>query len=116
VETKIIVDIGSDGEVRCLATCPLVEQIGRDGVLSTRRASHVEPINGLLRRLFHAIRRRVSDKSRLAAWTRRWPCLWRVDLALSGGPILGPFTDRNSAINAEIDWLSRNNLGKMKCD
>jgi hypothetical protein len=43
-----------------------------------QRASHVEPVRLSLRALFHLIRWLVSDDSRAAEWTRRWPCLWRV--------------------------------------
>ncbi len=30
---------------------------------------------------------------------------WHVDLALSGGPQLGPFTSRSAALQAEREWL-----------
>lgn len=73
------------------------------GTCHKTRASHVEPINPFLRWCFHLIRRRVADESRLAAWTRRWPCLWRA--RIFGGPILEPFADRKAAIDAEVEWL-----------
>lgn len=69
------------------------------------RASHVVPVSPVLRALFVALRARVADTSRFAAWTRRWPCAWQADLAPSGGPVLGPFTDRAAAIAAEVAWL-----------
>jgi hypothetical protein len=47
-----------------------------------RRASHVEPGDGG----------------------------WWVDLAISGGPVLGPFALRSEAIQAEIAWLEENRL------
>lgn len=69
-----------------------------------RRVSHVEPVNPLLRRLFHAIRRRVADDSALAEFTRRWPCCWQA--RVFDGPVLGPFRRRADAIAAEIEFLN----------
>lgn len=37
---------------------------------------------------------------------------WYADLALSQGPILGPFATRDQAIAAETLWLNENFLGK----
>jgi hypothetical protein len=31
--------------------------------------------------------------------------MWQVDLSLSGGPRLGPFTSRSLALQAERHWL-----------
>lgn len=33
---------------------------------------------------------------------------WSADLALVGGPVLGPFEDRAQAIAEEVEWLNRN--------
>jgi len=68
-----------------------------------RRASHVEPVNSVLRWLFHQIRSRVSDDSRLAAFTRTWPCHWQA--RIFDGPVLGPFVTREQAIHVEIAYL-----------
>ena len=35
---------------------------------------------------------------------------WIADLALAGGPKLGPFTRRSEAIAAEARWLEANRL------
>ena len=69
-----------------------------------RRVSHVEPSHPALRWVFHAIRRRVSDDSRLARFTRYWPCWWQA--RLFDGPVLGPFRRRSDAIDAEICWIN----------
>jgi len=101
----VLVDVTESGELRFLATdgaAPLAEL----GTATRRRASRVEPVNWWLRVAFRLIRRRVADDSRLAAFTRRWRCRWRADLALSGGPVLGPFGERADAIAAEVEWLS----------
>lgn len=80
------------------------------GPVEKRRASHIEPCSLVLRLFFHIVRRCVTDDSRIAEITRRWPCRWRVNLTLSDGPTFGSFTDRKRAIAAEIEWLRRHVL------
>lgn len=36
--------------------------------------------------------------------------LWRVDLSPSGGPLLGPFSSRSVALQAERQWLEQAGL------
>jgi len=36
--------------------------------------------------------------------------LWWADLAVSGGPRIGPFARRDAAIAAEVAWLEKNRL------
>jgi hypothetical protein len=69
-----------------------------------RRVSHVVPVNRALRWLFTTIRKRVSDESRMAAFTRCWPCRWQA--AIIGGPTLGPFKLRKDAISAEVAYIN----------
>ncbi len=95
-----VIFIEEDGTVRGLAS-PVTRLLG---LSDRRRVSHVEPVNRTLRWLFHAIRKRVSDSSRLANFTRRWPCRWQA--RVFGGPVLGPFRCRQSAINAEIAYIN----------
>ena len=78
---------------------------------SRQRASHVEPVNPVLRWLFRTLRSQVEDGSPVAAFTRKWPCRWQADLALSGGPVLGPFQRRRAALAAEVAWLEHHILG-----
>ncbi len=99
-----VLEIGPDGVVSCICTPEFDDLLG-EGTVRKRRVSHVEPISRVLRWLFHAIRSRVSDTGKLAAWTRVWPCAWRANLAPVDGPTLGPYSLRVQAINAEIDWL-----------
>jgi hypothetical protein len=35
---------------------------------------------------------------------------WWADLALSGGPVIGPFRLRSEALAAEVGWLERHRL------
>jgi hypothetical protein len=55
-----------------------------EGNASIKRASHVEP---------------MADTSD-----------WTADLAPVGGPVLGPFTKRREALEAERDWIAENTL------
>ena len=36
---------------------------------------------------------------------------WVADLSPRAGPVLGPFTQRSQALNAELAWLKSNWLG-----
>lgn len=78
------------------------------GVTTVARASHVEPVNNCLRYLFHFIRQRTSDDSRMAEWTRRWPCYWQVTLAdaFGGHTLPEVFRDRQDAIAHEVNYLN----------
>jgi hypothetical protein len=42
------------------------------------RASHVEPVNPILRCAFHLLRQWLGDKGRMSDFTRNWPCLVRI--------------------------------------
>jgi hypothetical protein len=76
-----------------------------------RRASHVEPVNLILRFTFYVLRAMFGEYGRMAAFTRQWRIQWRVNLSPVNGPILPQtWTDRAQAINAEIDWLETNFL------
>ena len=67
---------GTDGVARCIYDEALdLREIGR---LTITRASHVEP---------HA------------------EGYWWADMGLSGGPLLGPFSSRSEALEAERGWL-----------
>jgi hypothetical protein len=69
--------INADGSVRCVYVEDL--DLTALGPLSITRASHVEPDS----------------------------CgQWLADLSPVGGPILGPFSKRSQALNAEQDWLN----------
>lgn len=78
--------------------------LGEDTVT---RASHVVPVNPLLRIAFNVIRSIVADDSWLAGWTRLWPCRWMVDCSPVGGDVLpGPWLDRQQAIASEVEYLN----------
>lgn len=98
--------ISADGSIKYLNDANL-EPLELVGVASKRRASHVHPVNKFLRVAFYGLRL-FGDNSSAAKWTRSWGCHWLVDLALSGGPVLGPFVERSKAIEAEERWLEAN--------
>ena len=76
-----------------------------------QRASHVEPVNGILRIVFYALRAMFGEYGSMARFTRLWPCQWRVNLSPVEGPILSTvYRDRARAIDAEVSWLESNFL------
>ena len=77
------------------------------GPAVTRRASHVEPDGLALRGAFHTLRWLFGEKGRVSEWTRGWRCLWRANMAPSGGPVLpGRWRDRKQAIAAEVEHFN----------
>lgn len=81
------------------------------GTVKTKRASHVEPDGYILRWLFHLLRNRCGDNSKVANWTRTWKCLWRVNMKPSNGPVLsGRWLNRAAALKVERQWLLENIL------
>jgi hypothetical protein len=86
------------------------------GEVITRRASHVEPAPFWERQAFRLLRTLFPDTGRVAAWTRTWRCLWRVNTSPVGGPILRGYDyagswvltweNRQDAIDAEIAFLN----------
>ncbi len=77
---RLVVEPG--GRVRCLYGEAV--DLAALGVLSIRRASHVEP----------------DEQGR-----------WHADLRPVGGPVLGPFEHRSTALAAETAWLEEHWLG-----
>lgn len=102
------ITISPEGEVRMIGGNGL--DVTQLGAASQRRASHVLPVNCVLRWLFRWLRDRYGETGRVAAFTRRWPCLWRVDLGPVDGPIVGPFKLRETAINVEIAYIEKHVL------
>jgi len=66
-----------NGEIKFIHNDDLAESFAKQGIMTTKRASNVEP---------------CSDG-------------WKADLTLVSGPILGPFMRRDEALKAEVDWL-----------
>jgi hypothetical protein len=83
----VTVTIEDDGNAVFLAT-DSADVFLEMGTVITRRASHVEPAPRYERWLFTILRFLFSDTSKVAAWTRTWNTLWRVNTRPVGGPIL----------------------------
>ncbi len=129
-EQKVLtVTIDEDGDLIYLKTSEH-DIFAEMGEVITQRASHVEPDTFWLRVAFRFLRL-FGDKTRVAEWTRGWDCLWRVNTAPVGGPILtwgdvweakgdcqdwmrlmpmytakALWSNRQSAIDAEIIFLN----------
>jgi hypothetical protein len=121
-EKIVTVTIDEEGEMTYLAT-DSADIFMACGETITRRASHVEPATPWPRIAFHILRRFVTDKSSIAAWTRLWTCDWRINTAPIGGPVLrwkhttnwrasvwpegvAKYAVRQDAIDAEIAFLN----------
>lgn len=106
--SRLSLFVGRSGETHVVGhaneAVPVAESLGPCVV---RRASHVVPLNFWLRLAFRVVRAICRDDSATAAWTRRWPCQWIVDMTCSGGPIFGPFRSRWVAVRCEAAWLER---------
>lgn len=103
----VTIRIKADGTMRFLVNAD--STIFLTEASKVRRASHVEPIQPTLRFVFHGLRKTFGEKGRMAAFTRLWPCLWRVNLAPISGPILPEmFYDRQEAIDREVEYLNEN--------
>lgn len=102
---SVTVSISQDGTVRFLDSEDTRAFVSSEYL--TKRASHVEPVDPILRNLFHALRARFGEKGLIAGFTRMWPCLWQVNLSPISGPILpGTWRDRKEAIRVEVTHLN----------
>lgn len=79
--------IQNDGTVQFIYSDKLHQLFEGQGDVSIRRASHVEP----------------TDEGK-----------WSADLAPVGGPILGPFTTRQEALDQEVKWLEHNIIRSLQ--
>lgn len=98
--------INESGQIQFLATEELESLSQLSSTATKRRASHVHPSRKSLRIAFYALRAIAGENGRVGNWTRKWACLWSVDLAISGGPQAGPFDIRSEAIAFEENWLA----------
>jgi hypothetical protein len=82
VADRKVTVIVQDGQARFLHDDDVAEKLFAGSNLTTRRASHVEPVDGG----------------------------WTADMAPVGGPVLGPFPRRDQALEAEVAWLLAHDL------
>lgn len=108
-EREHVISIAADGSFRFVHNQDIATALSTATTTQTkRRASHVEPVNPVLRWMFHSIRSRVSDDSAAAELTRKFPCRWRA--RIFDGPTLGPFNNRAAAIAAEVEWINKHKV------
>ena len=110
---EITITIDESGNLKMLETA-MAEPFKVLGTAVTKRASFVEPYDFWPRVAFTVLRKLVSDDSRIADWTRRWNCFWRVNTKPVGGSILrdqygniATWWIREDAIVAEIEFLNK---------
>lgn len=80
---EYLVVIADTGEVRFIYDDDLISVSRQLGAGYTKRASNVDP---------------GQDD------------MWYADLSPVGGPLLGPYDKRATAIDAEVAWLEENNI------
>ncbi len=83
MRTMYSIVVGSDGTVR-FTWDDRLRPFASLGKATAMRASHVEPemVGGSI--------------------------LWTADMEPVGGPVLGPYADRERALQVERDWLRQN--------
>lgn len=86
--------------------CGFADEVNFSGLnvksLIKQRVSRIVPKNPFLKIAFYVIRFLAADTSRIAAWTRKWPCQWLVLIDLN---TYGPFSNRQDAITFEKDII-----------
>lgn len=112
METGTLI-IAPGGRIAGLYSEPVAELLA-DLKPSVRRASHVEPIGWAKRLAFRALRLAFGERGRVSDWTRSWRGPWQADLKPSGGPVIGPYSDRAAAIAAEIAWIESRLTGEQR--
>jgi hypothetical protein len=106
---RIIFSIDSNGDSMFLVTPETLNFINSESIV--RRASHVVPATLPLRVLFTLLRAIFGDKGRVSDATRAWSCRWIVDLRPVSGPLVPiEWSNRQSALDFEVDWLQENFL------
>ena len=97
-----------NGVAHFVCDAELMPMLDKLGIARVERASHVVPVNAILRLAFRVLRRTFGERGRVADWTRSWRCRWFAFMV--NGPRLGPFDLRSDALDAERSWL-RENIG-----
>lgn len=103
-----LIGVDDDGRLQYIDK-PELDFLKELGEVVTKRASHVEPANFVLRISFHILRKVFGDKGTVAHFTRQWSCWWRVNMKPKGGPVLPMYyASREAALAAEVEWLETN--------
>lgn len=98
--------LGVDGTIRHVYSEdlePLSKELGQQTI---RRASHVEPTGSLSSEAWVWLMR----ESRVPINQIDLPEGWWADMLPVYGPVLGPFSTRQEALDAEVVWLSEHHI------
>ena len=93
------------GNIRGVYSPEVAEILGGLGETETRRASRVDPTGDLTNEAKHWLRNKRSMQPAHLPKDAWWADLTPVD-----GPVLGPFSIRDTALSKEIEWLKANGL------
>jgi len=91
---KYIIEV--DGTIRHIYSDDYAELDLTLGTVDIKRASHVEPVD-------------VSFDNRFPSESA-----WMADMMPVGGPVIGPFSTRAEALEAERAWLLANDIPEVK--
>lgn len=118
---ELIIPKGGDRPVRGIYA-PEVQTVAQAlGKVETRRASHVEPTEELSQEAKDWIWNNIQDLDVAVEGLPAGemselhdqlypPSKWWADCLPVGGPVLGPFEDRDTALAKESEWLKANNI------
>lgn len=76
---RVVIRFKSDGTFETIGV-PFVPHT----VISTRRISHILPVNPVKRAAFRLLRRLFGDAGKVSAWTRNWAGPWEVIMIGNG--------------------------------
>lgn len=105
---QITISIDQNGTLEFIAHESLAALLD-EGKATKTRASHVYPAGFFRRQLFWFLRWATGEQGFISDWTRRWNCLWAVQIV--DGPYLGTYPVRADAIAAEVAWIEANRFG-----
>ena len=105
---QVVISISETG-ARFVSSVEAENLMGGVFEFEKERATHVEPVNRVLRALFYLIRDRVDDSHCLAWFTRQWPCSWQARLVRTD-EIIATGRNRKDVIAQEVEYLEANEL------
>lgn len=110
----VTVTIDEVGDIKMLDT-EGSEKFLDIGEVTTRRASHVYPVNCVKRAAFRLLRTAFGDKGLVSDWTRGWSGYWIVDTAPTAGIVLdATYASHADAVAGEIKFLNDYFLGRQQ--
>lgn len=81
----------------------LADALGQ--TVKDERGAYVYPLSPLKRHAFKMLRHWFGGAGRVAAWTRKWPGPWVVQLPGAYLRLPGAYRTHTAAVMAEVQWL-----------